>query len=96
MNVQTRLVSADSWIDHDGGECPVAWSTKVFVRFEDGAEPAQAYAAGWWEQFWRPVLDRAGRPRNRIVAYRYATGPLAPAVNLPALLDSVAARRRAA
>jgi hypothetical protein len=81
MNAQTNPVSADGWIAHDGGPCPVAWSTMVFVRFEDGCEPEVPYAAGWWEQFWTPGNDKAGRPRNRIAAYRYDV-PLTDVVDL--------------
>ena len=60
---------ADGWIPWSGGECPVAFETKVDVRHRDGNE-YQGFAGYSIARFW----DDAGDPRD-IIAYRIAKEP---------------------
>jgi len=58
-----------AWRDHDGGDCPVAGGTSVFVRRRDGYEDEKPGFAALWSP-WRWADDVL--PGENIVAYRVA------------------------
>ena len=63
------VADADGWIPWAGGECPVAFETKVDVRHRDGNE-YQGFAGYSIARVW----DHAGEPRD-IIAYRIVKEP---------------------
>ena len=66
---------ADGWIEHDGGPCPVALDSKVFVMHRGGVESPVAIPAKWSEEWGRWAWS--GTPYEgwgeNIIAYRLET-----------------------
>ncbi|ARR53462.1 hypothetical protein HY78_08510 [Rhizorhabdus wittichii DC-6] len=93
MNAQTKIVAADGWIAHDGGECPLPYETLIHVRFRNGIEDRKAHFAGFWATGLRDAWRHQGPRDWHIVAYRLV--PVAPVINLPARHDRIAAERAA-
>lgn len=67
------MATETTWIEHDGGPCPVDLDARIYVRFEDGTtdECVDPVRASYWVDetpetcSWRYRDGKAG-----IIAYR--------------------------